>query len=379
MRNLTFDMHELAVLARVLVTTGEKVSADAQNLVEAVSSHEWVSDPWADDFLEFDQFRRAAVRDLARLDKIIGKLVGVDGVLPGLAGRLLDGYLETLFSSGRPIKECLRSVEEKAVRKVVNHRFRQLREQHILAAIATGAIRWDEPCGPDPIGVGIDERIVEFPLAFQVADFQRPGRILDAGAAMNLSYIRQAIGVPVASVIHFTQSGAKEMCSFQDDRYSYVFGDLRRTEFRDGVFDRILCISTLEHVGMDNSRYGGKDEGEINGEGGSVATGGVPVGGDGSHLDTVAEMLRILTPGGQLTITVPYGEAKSHGWYQVFDRDGVVRILEIFQGHDILEKHYYYQQGWREGGATPPPDLAATGTDVAGLWAVRVTKSAAGC
>lgn len=30
-------------------------------------------------------------------------------------------------------------------------------------------------------------------------------------------------------------------------------GDLRRTALRDGWFDEIVCISTLEHVGMDNT------------------------------------------------------------------------------------------------------------------------------
>lgn len=369
MKTLIRDMEKLAGLANKLLNEGDKALARVQSVADEIQACRDKADPGSPDFSEFDRLRRAILHDLTRLERSIRELVGDDGLLPGLAGPLLDNYLEAFFASGRPIKEWLRGVEDKAMRKVVNHRFRQWRERHILAAIAAGAVRWDVPNGSDPVGVGIDERIVEFPLAFQVADFQRPGRILDAGAAMNLPYIRQAIGTPAASVIHFTQSGDKEMCRFQGDSYSYLFGDLRQTDFRDGAFDRILCISTLEHVGMDNSRYGGEQEGE--GTGASV---GLPAG-DGSHLDAVAEMLRILVPGGQMAITVPYGEARSHGWYQVFDREGVARILDVCQGHDILEKHYYYQHGWREGAAVPPADLATVGTDVAGLWAVRVTKS----
>lgn len=364
MKDLISDMRKLAGQARSLAASAETTLADTQTFATAIAARPAGIDPWSSAFAEFDRFRRAAVHDVERLARTADRLVGDGGVLPGLAGPMLDSHLETMFASGRPIKEWLRSVEDKTVRKALNHRFRQFREQRILAAIAAGAVNWDSPIAHEPFGVGIDERIVEFPLAFQVADFARPGRILDAGAAMNLPYIRDAIGVPVASVIHFTQSGTKEMCRFQDDRYSYVFGDLRRTDFRDGAFDRILCVSTLEHVGMDNSRYG------------EDATGAPIAAGDGSHLAAVAEMLRILAPAGELIITVPYGVAVSHGWYQVFDRDMVAQIVALCAGNAISEKYYYYQQGWCEGGSTPP-DLAGAGTDVAGLWALRVSKSAA--
>jgi hypothetical protein len=371
MKTLIYDMKGLADLANKLMTQGDKALARVRSVVDEIQARRVKADPGSPDFAEFDRLRRATFRDLSRLECSIRELVGDDGLLPGLAGPLLDNYLQALFASGRPIKEWVRGIEDRAMRKAVNHRFRQWRERHILAAIAAGAVRWDVPRGGDPFGVGIDERIVEFPLAFQVADFQQPGRILDAGAAMNLSYIRQAIGTPAASVIHFTQSGDKELCRFQGDRYSYLFGDLRRTDFRDDAFDRILCISTLEHVGMDNSRYGGEQEWDSKGVGASVS---LPAG-DGSHLDAVVEMLRILAPGGQLVITVPFGQARTHGWYQVFDQEGVAQILDVCLGHDILEKHYFYRQGWCEGGAVPAADLAMVGTDVTGLWAVRVTKS----
>ena len=37
---------------------------------------------------------------------------------------------------------------------------------------------------------------------------------------------------------------------------AYVTADLRELPFADESFDTIVCVSTLDHVGMDNSAYG---------------------------------------------------------------------------------------------------------------------------
>ena len=41
---------------------------------------------------------------------------------------------------------------------------------------------------------------------------------------------------------------------------SYLFADLRRLPLRDETYDRVVSMSTLEHVGMDNSYYGAGGE-----------------------------------------------------------------------------------------------------------------------
>ena len=35
--------------------------------------------------------------------------------------------------------------------------------------------------------------------------------------------------------------------------------DARALPFADGSFDRVICISALEHMGLDNERYLGAD------------------------------------------------------------------------------------------------------------------------
>jgi ubiquinone/menaquinone biosynthesis C-methylase UbiE len=45
----------------------------------------------------------------------------------------------------------------------------------------------------------------------------------------------------------------------KQNNISYVYGDLRNTILKDQCFDEIVCISTLEHIGMDNTMLYTKD------------------------------------------------------------------------------------------------------------------------
>ena len=49
---------------------------------------------------------------------------------------------------------------------------------------------------------------------------------------------------------------APEPVAFTSLGVSYLYGDLRQLPFRDDWFDEVACLSTLEHVGMDNAVYG---------------------------------------------------------------------------------------------------------------------------
>jgi len=43
-----------------------------------------------------------------------------------------------------------------------------------------------------------------------------------------------------------------EVMSEVSDDVRYEFSDLRRLPYRDAWFSSVVCLSTLEHVGMDN-------------------------------------------------------------------------------------------------------------------------------
>jgi Methyltransferase domain len=104
---------------------------------------------------------------------------------------------------------------------------------------------------PSGYGVGIDERVVEFPWLF--AQHLR-GRTLDAGSALNHAHILDRV-LPRIDELHVVTLEPEDL-AFTERRVSYVYADLRDLPYKDGYFDSVVCLSTLEHVGMENTRYG---------------------------------------------------------------------------------------------------------------------------
>lgn len=135
-----------------------------------------------------------------------------------------------------------------------------------------------------------NERCLEIPLSGSLAAFGKPGRVLDAGCAMNV-ILPEA---PVAEVTHVTNTLAYE--TRRDPTRTYVEGDLRDlSRWPDRYFDRVLCVSTLEHVGMDNTNYGGIAEAD-----------------PGSATTAAAELWRVTKD--RLFLTVPFSLTEAmHG------------------------------------------------------------------
>ncbi len=185
---------------------------------------------------------------------------------------------------------------------------------------------------PSGFGFRLDERIVEYPWFFSLLP-ESPGKLLDAGSILNHEVV---IGHPkLKNKDVFISTLAPEENCFWQDRISYVFDDLRRSCFREDFFDWIACISTLEHVGMDNTRfYCRTDLGQADGR-------------QDVHLDAIRDFHRILRPGGTLFLTVPFGKAKNHGWFQVFDQGMADQVIHAFAPRKAEETVYRYRpDGW---------------------------------
>lgn len=110
--------------------------------------------------------------------------------------------------------------------------------------------------------------------------------------------------------------------------------------FADGAFDLVLCVSTLEHVGADNTGYGldAEDDGA-------------------SRLTALRELRRVLAADGRLLITLPCGEPGEYGWFHQDDVSGWTRLL-IRAGFFVEEQETYELtvDGWRAA-----PELDPTG------------------
>ena len=193
-----------------------------------------------------------------------------------------------------------------------------------------------QPFNPDRLesgwGYRVDERIVEYPWFFNRLP-KGPGKLLDAGSILNFDFLVEHPRIAEKRV--FISNLQPEGHNFYDRAVSYIFEDLRDSCFRDGYFDWVVSISTLEHVGMDNTRFyeGGLSKAESRGE---------------SYLEVVRELRRVLRPGGNLYLTVPYGKRADHGWLQVFDAAMLDGVIEAFAPTRTTEHHFLYEpDGWR--------------------------------
>lgn len=188
--------------------------------------------------------------------------------------------------------------------------------------------------GDLPLGYArhIDERAVEYPWLFAQLP-ERPGMMLDAGSALNHRFLIERAPLSDAQLTIMTL--APEKRCFWERSISYVFGDLRKTVFSDATFDVVTSISTIEHIGLDNTLLYTGDASKNE----SDALGFMPA---------VSEYRRILKPGGLCLITVPFGRRGVHGWYQVFDHELVMKVVEAFQPSEYTVEFFGYgATGWR--------------------------------
>jgi SAM-dependent methyltransferase len=183
---------------------------------------------------------------------------------------------------------------------------------------------------PREYGKYLDERVVEYPwLLSRIANDEC--RVLDAGSTLNFDYILDPLKKKNCEITIATLE--PEAVCFWKDRISYIYCDLRVIPFRDDWFDKVISVSVIEHIGMDNSTYSANPQYiEKN-----------PV----DFLRAVSEFRRVTKPGGKVYITVPYGRHIDYGWYQQFNADMIHNLIEVFGPSRMTETYYCYEDnGW---------------------------------
>ena len=177
-----------------------------------------------------------------------------------------------------------------------------------------------------------DERVIELPWV--LARLQG-GRALEVGYAFAeapyLAALLQA-GFDELTGVDLAEADVPGMAT--------VRADVRELPFDKGTFDLALCVSTLEHVGADNSGYGLEAEKDAD-----------------SRLTALRELRRVLAPSGRLLITVPCGEPGDYGWFWQDDVRGWTSLFTR-AGFFIEEQEVYEltAEGWRSS-----PELVSDG------------------
>jgi SAM-dependent methyltransferase len=206
----------------------------------------------------------------------------------------------------------------------------RVRELDDAVALGLGARARGERLGWLQAPAGTDERVVEVPWV--LSRLVAAGRVLEVGYAyaepVYLAGLLRA-GVELVGV---------DLAERDVEGMECLTADVRSLPLPDDSVDQALLVSTLEHVGADNSGYGLGAEDD-----------------PGSRAEALKELGRVLRPGGRLLVTVPLGEPGDHGWFRLDDVAGWTSLFTA-AGLFVEEQEAYAlgDEGWRVAPAFDP-------------------------
>ena len=184
----------------------------------------------------------------------------------------------------------------------------------------------------------ISERVVEYGF---LARNLRPSRInmkiLDVGSER--SAVTNALGrfgnnkkwkvfgIDIVELLPQLFKEAKEKSPFVLLRM-----DARLMGFRDEVFDKIICISTVEHIGIHPTHHFVRQYDAL---------------GD---VRAFSEIFRILKKGGRVVLTVPYADKSIHGYHKEHRIYNSSTLAGLISGFHVKRKEYhiYIKGKWKK-------------------------------
>jgi hypothetical protein len=192
------------------------------------------------------------------------------------------------------------------------------------------AFRLGQPL-PKGYGYRLDERIIEYPWVLsRLANDQ--SLLIDGGGALDFPYVLDQEILSRRQIVIYTLVPSGQI--LKRPNVSYVFGDLRNTILKSGLAQYVVCISTLEHIGMDNTLLYTRDAeySENN---------------PNDYQYTLREFYGLLRPHGNLLLTIPYGKYQNLGWLQQFDDSLINSVISTFEGRLVeLAFYRYLPDGW---------------------------------
>jgi Methyltransferase domain len=221
---------------------------------------------------------------------------------------------------------------------------RELAEEPRIERLARGHEALQE------IGAGFSERVVEIPWAMRRLAL-RGARVLDIGTTFSPTvYKRLLVRRPQRVVVaDLAEAGIPGMESH--------LADVRRLPFAADSFDVAVCISTLEHVGVESSRYE-SDGHEVQGD----------------HEPDVTALRELGRVAPTVLVTVPAGRDLDMGWQRQYSparfREVVARAgltiaqLDLFahdprRGWASVEEEAIAQRTYGEGAVAAAASLCA--------------------
>jgi SAM-dependent methyltransferase len=169
--------------------------------------------------------------------------------------------------------------------------------RQLIEAIADGRATLEQALR-SPALAQLDERVVEY-TAFiewlERAPALAQRTLLDVGCVLNNALVSDYVARATSMI--WLLNPSLEPLQYRD-RVAYVLGDIRRCPLpATQRFTLVTCLSVLEHVGMDNTRYGDL----------ASALSHEPEHPERFAADAMAALAARVEPGGSLLVSVPYG------------------------------------------------------------------------
>lgn len=180
------------------------------------------------------------------------------------------------------------------------------------------------------------ERIMEYP--FLHANIKvKGGTILDVGPG------RSSLPIELASRSHKVWAIDIKRAypiPITHPNFTFVHGDIRKTTFPDNFFDVVTAVSSIEHIGLG-------DQNDPDGD-----------------RKAIQEIARILKPGGNFIITIPFGKKsiyykKGKPLCRVYNMSALKSLLTGFK---IVKKEFGIRKdgAWFQASSEQVKDLNST-------------------
>lgn len=166
-------------------------------------------------------------------------------------------------------------------------------------------------------------RYWEYPWAITNTQPRKGMQILDTGSGWSIfpTYLAKVGFLVTAVDTDVTQMTCVSpfLARLASAEVHYEVGDVVNLDFPDDTFDRVYCISVLEHLEEETRN-------------------GKPFNAHKRNLDVIAirEMLRVLKPGGFLAITLDWSEQPNNLRSYRFD-DITARLVKPFRSYLVSE------------------------------------------
>lgn len=280
--------------------------------------------------LTFGETQALHQRMRPRIEDVAGATLSQDGIAPyiDLVYRLLlrrPAEPEAVRHAHAELAFGGTLTRARLVQRIMESR--EFHEVQVVEDVVRGMGRDARPFTLEPeaqFAPDTTERVVEIPWA--LSRYRGERRVLDLGYAFASGVYLSALldlGVPL---LHGTDLAVASVPGMRRTK-----ADLRSLPYRDGVFDLAVCISTIEHVGFDNTRYGLPYEGHD----------------QGGPWSAMQEIGRVVAPGGRLLISVPYGRREEHGWFFQYDHDAWNELVRKSPFHVEEQETFRLEpQGW---------------------------------